>query len=766
MEYAEYREEFLEQIKELAFEDAISNEEAFFAKAVDILNVYNELEYCNILALPNTKGSVNRVMRVDGYSIDSVDNTLILLINDYAEVAPVTPLNMTMVNDLYWKLYYYMDEVCDGEPTRYLDKECEAFKAIRDIRPKMNANNADARRILKVKFIIVTNRDLNTRLLDKDLIKDNTTRKTKRKTKKPAKIKKDEYKGRPLEIDIWNIERFFELDQANNEEPVEIDFPEDFNCNGIPCLECNVGQHLDYSAYMAVIPGKLLSDIYMEYGSKVLEGNVRAFLGTASAKGVNRGIKNTINNEPEKFFIYNNGIATTAAEAEVELVNGQPTITHILDFQIINGGQTTATLSEAVLKKSNVDLSGIYVPMKLTVIKNREAINEDGISFYDQTVKDIARYANSQNKVTAADLFSNDPFHIWMEKASKRYLAPPVNYVIQTGWYYERARKKYVQEQVKLKGDALKRFQNKYPKKQVVTKEQLAMYLTAVACNPNLVSRGRTWTMKAFGAEIGDTFSTTPELFNEHYYHKCVAAAILYRTVDGYLEKNKRDPDFWYKPGGSKLNIVPYTISKVMASLPKGKTINWEKIWEEQSLSPAFMNEIARLTKITNDFINNSNGMLVTEFCKKPTTWEAFRDEVKYSFSDEFIDELISVSEEKKTQKEAKTEQKEVNYLQTISDIVNAGYLYWERLLEEGKKRNLVNPADIASLQTAIKYCKTGQIPSVTNSGVLSFKSRKEVDSILDVKSRLESEGIGTEKKVEDNIPKEVSIKLTNWNMH
>ena len=104
MEYAEYREEFLEQIKELAFEDAISNEEAFFAKAVDILNVYNELEYCNILALPNTKGSVNRVMRVDGYSIDSVDNTLILLINDYAEVAPVTPLNMTMVNDLYWKL--------------------------------------------------------------------------------------------------------------------------------------------------------------------------------------------------------------------------------------------------------------------------------------------------------------------------------------------------------------------------------------------------------------------------------------------------------------------------------------------------------------------------------------------------------------------------------------------------------------------------------------------------------------------------------------
>ena len=94
-------------------------------------------------------------------------------------------------------------------------------------------------------------------------------------------------------------------------------------------------------------------------------------------------------------------------------------ITKIEDLQIINGGQTTASLAEAVLKRTNTSLQGIYVPMKLTVIENRDESNNDGVSFYDEMVQNIANYANNQNKVTSADLFSNGPIHIWMEKQSK-----------------------------------------------------------------------------------------------------------------------------------------------------------------------------------------------------------------------------------------------------------------------------------------------------------------------------------------------------------
>ena len=96
----------------------------------------------------------------------------------------------------------------------------------------------------------------------------------------------------------------------------------------------------------------MLADIYIEYGSKVLEGNVRAFLGTSGSKSVNSGIRRTINNAPDKLFTYNNGIATTAADMEIGEIEGQLYITKIVDLQIINGGQTTASLAEAVLKKT------------------------------------------------------------------------------------------------------------------------------------------------------------------------------------------------------------------------------------------------------------------------------------------------------------------------------------------------------------------------------------------------------------------------------
>ncbi len=103
--------------------------------------------------------------------------------------------------------------------------------------------------------------------------------------------------------------------------------------------------------------------------------------------------------------------------------------------------------------------------MKLTVIDDRETENEDGVRFYDQMVQAIAKYANSQNKVTAADLFSNDPFHIWMEKSSKRWLAPSAKYAIPTGWYYERSRKRYQQVLFKIRSVVdQKRFQAKFQK--------------------------------------------------------------------------------------------------------------------------------------------------------------------------------------------------------------------------------------------------------------------------------------------------------------
>ena len=148
------------------------------------------------------------------------------------------------------------------------------------------------------------------------------------------------------------------------------------------------------------------------------------------------------------------------------------------------------------------------------------------------------------------------------------------------------------------------------------------MYLTAVFdLRPDIVSRGKNWTMKSFDGQISETYRKDREAFNEFYFKKCICAAIIYRTVDNYLESNKdsaRNPTgFWYKTGGYKLNIVPYTIAKIISCIPRGFSIDWEQLWTSQAVSPAFMHEIEVVTKMTNDFICDSNGVIVTEYCKK-----------------------------------------------------------------------------------------------------------------------------------------------------
>lgn len=749
MDYQEYKKEFLTELRN---ESAISGSDTgdeFVAHTLDILSEFDEIEDPVRIGMGDKKGRGGRLMRVDGYAFDETDSSLILLISDFQDSYSPENLNLSRVDELYWRLYYFLDEACNGSLDDYFDDSDDILKIGRLIRKRINASTDDEDRILKIRFFILTNKELGTNLLEANLLETNTRRSKGRsgKTRTTKKIKKQDFNGKPLEINLWHLERFYEMESSNSSEPVVIDIARDFpdlNFRGIPCIKGNVGEGLGYDAYIAIIPGKLLASIYIEHGSKVLEGNVRAFLGTGGSKSVNSGIRRTINTDPTRFFTYNNGIAVTAADVDTATVDGELMITRIVDMQIINGGQTTASLAEAVLKKTNVSLDGIYVPMKLTVIEDRETENEDGVRFYDEMVQAIARYANSQNKVTAADLFSNEPFHIWMERMSKKHLAPPRRYTIPTGWYYERSRKRYQQEQLKLRGDEARRFQAKFPKKQIVNKEQLAMYYTAVFyCKPHIVSKGKNWTMKEFGAAISDEFKLHKEIFNEFYFERCICATIIYRTIDEYLEKNKdsaKNPTgFWYKTGGYKLNIVPYTIAKILSSIPDGYTLNWKDIWDKQQVSPAFMREIERVTRLTNDFICDSHGVIVTEYCKRQSTWEEYRDSVSYRLSEEFIAELIPESILKETEKDAKKGQKETNDLQTIMDMIRKGPGYWNSMLMQGS--SILSYQEKTAITQIIGMATSGNIPS-SKSGKLPIKIMTTVKTALAAEDKLISEGI------------------------
>ena len=760
MDYQEYKN----HLRMLVAEDAKANNEsdknAFVSYVLSTLFEYEEIPEPMYLFLENTKVSGQRVVRIDGMSFDETDHSLILFIGDYDNLEADTYLPMKAIDDLYWRLFYFLDEACKDKLGSYIDPTDDVCRAGRLIRNNMSAIADDANSVLKIKFYIVSDKELDTRLLDKSILGDDAHKKRKKAAKTKKRIRKKEYCGKTLELELWTVDRLFELENSGITEAVEISFSDDFHSTGIPCLKGDIGSGLPYEAYIGIIPGKLLAEIYIEYGSKILEGNVRAFLGTTSAKGVNNGIKRTINTEPSKFFTYNNGIAATAADVSIETIDDQQYITEVTDFQIINGGQTTATLAEAVLKKTNVELDGIYVPMKLTVIRDRVTTNEDGVLFYDQMVHAIARYANSQNRVTAADLFSNDPFHIWMEKSSKKILTPPVHYPIPTGWYYERSRKKYQQEQLKLRGDTLKRFLARFPKKQIISKEQLAVYLTALDCKPHIVSKGKNWVMKEFGSKITQEYRTNKDSFNEYYFKKCICAAIIYRSVDYYLESHKNEPSFWYKPGGYKLNIVPYSIAIIINSIPAGFSLDWDAIWRAQKLSDAFMAEIEKVTYSVNDALCHVQGILVTEYCKKETAWISIKETVKYEPSKLFLRELISSSTEKEQKNSAKKDQQQTNELTIALEAIQKGAVYWKKVMSVGQTHNELNSVDLFNVIQMIDLATTGKIPC-TPSGRIPARTMTMIKTVLGIEDKLQSEGLLSDQDDDSD-----RITITDYKMH
>lgn len=746
-DYEEYKSEFLESLRADSAISGSDTVDEFLTRTLGMLVDYDEIQDPQRIGCGDKRCSGNHVMRADGYCFDETDHSLVLVISDFQDSHDTDNLTMSRVDDLYWRMYYFLNEICNGRMEDYFDDSDDILKVARLIRKRMNALADDPEQILKVKLYIITNKDLSPDLLNQNLL-ETKIRKTKgqKSVKTTKKIKKSDFEGKPLEINLWSPERFYEKEKSLNNDPIVIDFETDYHSVGIPCIKGNIGENLGYEAYIAIIPGKLLADIYINHGSKVLEGNVRAFLGTSGSKSVNSGIRRTINNEPNKFFTYNNGIATTAADVETQETDGQLYITKIVDLQIINGGQTTASLAEAVLKKTNTELDGIFVPMKLTVIDDRETENEDGVRFYDQMVQAIAKYANSQNKVTAADLFSNDPFHIWMEKSSKRWLAPSAKYAIPTGWYYERSRKRYQQELFKIRSVVdQKRFQAKFPKDQLITKEQLGMYLTTMAQRPHIVAKGKNFVIKEFNTIITQEYRANKAVFNEFYFKKCICAAIIYRTVDNYLETNKdsakKQTGFWYKAGGYKLDIVPYSVAKILHSIPKGYTLNWDYIWNHQMVSPAFMREIELVTKMTNDFICDSHGIIVTEYCKKEDTWVTFRDTVPYTPSDRFIDELMPEGLIKEQEESAQKEQKGVDDLKYVMQIIELGAEYWQKLFVEGVKRGALKYSDQTWLKQAMEFASKGDIPC-SSSGKVPYKTMTMAKTVMEIKERLESLGI------------------------
>ena len=250
---------------------------------------------------------------------------------------------------------------------------------------------------------------------------------------KPLVLKSITIEGAEISFTVWDIDRLYRcVTSGKMRETIEIDFQEKFGFT-IPCIENTTSSK--YSVYLAIVNGDLLASLYNEFRDRLLEKNVRSFL---QVKGnVNKGIRDTLRNEPDMFLAYNNGISVTAESVEIlRDENGKPSIKRIRDMQIVNGGQTTASIFNAKYdRKASIDLAEVFVQVKISVIHS--------VDDMDEIVPRISTFANTQNKIQVADFSANDPFHRRLEELSRTIWTPSCNGMKPRNWFYERARGQY-----------------------------------------------------------------------------------------------------------------------------------------------------------------------------------------------------------------------------------------------------------------------------------------------------------------------------------
>lgn len=402
---------------------------------------------------------------------------------------------------------------------------------------------------------------------------------------------------------VWDIRRLYRcVSSGKKREAIEIDFEKQFG-RSIPCLRIPEANS-DYDGCMLIIPGEILKSLYAEYGSRLLERNVRSFL---QARGkVNKGIRQTILHEPERFLAYNNGISATAES--VRFVDNGHGVALVRDLQIVNGGQTTASLYQTA-RKDKADLSKVYVQAKLTIVKS------DRI---DEMVPLISRYANSQNKVNEADFSANEPFHIQIEEFSRTIWASATDgNQRQTHWFYERARGQYLEAKNKETTMARKRiFEETYPKSQKFDKTELAKFQQTFDQLPHLVSRGAQKNFAEFTAQWADKKDVTT--LDSDYFKHLIAKAILFKTTEKIVRK-----EF----GEYRANIVTYTLAYLSASAPKH--IDLDDIWKHQIIPIALQEVIKKVSVKVYEAITTppeGKSKNVTEWCKHLDCWNKFKE--------------------------------------------------------------------------------------------------------------------------------------------
>lgn len=539
-----------------------------------------DLEYCPIFHEGPPK------YRVDGYALEilegggSESGELYLVVCDYYQDSDLASVNARHVDQSVDYAERFFKKALDNTYFESLEEEAPEYQLSLLIRQYYD-------RIQRIRVVIFTNGYL--------------------------KVRKNVFDTRrvgncALHVNVIDLERYVAISSTGS-EPIEIDFNEDFG-GGVDCLAPKTNVK-DYSSYLFAISGKVLAEVFAAYSNRLLEQNVRTYLQART--NVNKGILKTISVEPEMFLAYNNGITATASEVILQELPGLPLkINKIKNFQIVNGGQTTASLLYArdTLKR---DLSSVYVQVKLSVI-NKEHM--------EKVVPKISEYANTQNKVSLSDLASNNPAQLKIQRLSEQVIPPQkAGHLHVVKWFYERSRGQYKNLFAYKTPSERKKKQMEFPKDHLIVKTDLAKYEYSFDGFPYIVSMGAQKCFLSYAKRLTQMASNGGLALNEVWYRRAIAKAIIFKQLDRAINNSE-----WYKlERGYKAQIVTYTIAACASGFRShGQQINLEMIWDQQAIPKVLLcwmqNEAKTVAKILKDPPHKFSN--ISEFAKKEWCWE------------------------------------------------------------------------------------------------------------------------------------------------
>ena len=515
----------------------------------------------------------NAKLRLGGYAVSEDADQLDLFISLYRGVETVTPIPDRETKTAAEQCLRFLKRCAEGRLASTMDRSDDAYRVAHTIHESYSSLD-------QIRIYVLTDRQA-----------------------KAKNFQAREVQGRTVKLEVMDIERLWRhWSEGKPRDELVVDFHQ-VSGSVLPCVYVQ-GEMADYDYALTAIPGEALRFLYEKYGARLLEANVRSFL-SATGK-VNRGIRDTLRTSPERFMAYNNGIVLVTDEMHLgRTADGSPGIAWLKGMQIVNGGQTTASMYFSKKKTPEIDLGRVRIPAKIIRLRMEDPIEEEGL------ISDISKYANSQNSVRLSDLSSNKPFHIDVERLSLTVYCPD-----GVGrWFYERAAGSY-KTMLAREGTTptkLKKLKRDIPFSRKITKTDLAKFLNAWDCSPHLVSLGAQKNFERFMNGLTDADGQETQVLDVAAYKQMITKAIIFKATQKLVR-----PMF----SAFQANVAAYTVSVLSKNI--GGRLDLDRIWQEQAISERLREQVQVWAREVNDTLNASaNGRMISEWAKKAECWDA-----------------------------------------------------------------------------------------------------------------------------------------------